>query len=55
MKKLDPKASVKAMYKDIVKTGKASLITYVQRFWESFDRGITTTIKLAMRLLQASQ
>ena len=29
----------KAMYKDIVKNGKASLTTYVQRFWESFDRG----------------
>ena len=39
MRKLDPKASVKAMYKDIVKVGKASLTTYVQRFWESFDRG----------------
>ena len=39
MLKLDPKASVKAMYKDIVKVGKASLTTYVQRFWESFDRG----------------
>ena len=39
MKKLDPKASVKAMYKDIVKNGKVSLTTYVQRFWESFDRG----------------
>lgn len=39
MKKLDPKASVKAMYKDIVKNGKSSLTTYVQRFWESFDRG----------------
>ena len=39
MKKLDPKASVKAMYKDIVKNGKNSLTTYVQRFWESFDRG----------------
>ena len=39
MKKLDPKASVRAMYKDIVKVGKASLTTYVQRFWESFDRG----------------
>ena len=39
MRKLDPKASVRALYKDIVKTGKASLTTYVQRFWESFDRG----------------
>ena len=39
MKKLDPKASVRSMYKDIVKVGKASLTTYVQRFWESFDRG----------------
>ena len=39
MKKLDPKASVRAMHKDIVKVGKASLTTYVQRFWESFDRG----------------
>ena len=27
------------MYKDIVKTGKAGITTYVQRFWESFDRG----------------
>lgn len=39
MRKLDPKAQVKAMYKDIVKTGKAGITTYVQRFWESFDRG----------------
>ena len=39
MLKLDPKTSVKAMYKDIVEVGKASLTTYVQRFWESFDRG----------------
>ena len=39
MRKLDPKAPVKAMYKDIVKTGKAGITTYVQRFWESFDRG----------------
>ena len=39
MRKLDPKASVRSMYKDIVKVGKASLTTYVQRFWESFDRG----------------
>ena len=39
MLKLDSKASVKAMYKNIVKVGKASLTTYVQRFWESFDRG----------------
>ena len=39
MLKLDPKASVKPMYKNIVKVGKASLTTYVQRFWESFDRG----------------
>lgn len=39
MRKLDPKSSVRAMYKDIVRTGKSSLTTYVQRFWESFDRG----------------
>lgn len=39
MKKLDPKASVKTMYKSIVKNGEANLTTYVQRFWESFDRG----------------
>lgn len=39
MRKLDSKAPVKAMYRDIVATGKASLTTYVQRFWESFDRG----------------
>jgi tetratricopeptide (TPR) repeat protein len=39
MKKLNPKASVKAMYKDIVENGKASRTTNVQRFWESFDRG----------------
>lgn len=39
MKKLDPQASVKTMYKNIVKNGKSSLTTYVQRFWESFGRG----------------
>ena len=39
IKKLNPKTSVKAMYKNIIKNGKASLTTYVQRFWESFDRG----------------
>ena len=39
MRKLDPKASVKNMYRVIVSTGKASVTTYVQRFWESFDRG----------------
>ena len=26
-------------YKEIVNTGKAGITTYVQRFWESFDRG----------------
>lgn len=39
MRKLDPKASVEEMYKEIVKVGEASVTTYVQRFWESFDRG----------------
>ncbi len=39
MKKLDSKAKVRPMYKDIVTVGKASLTDYVQRFWQSFDRG----------------
>ena len=39
MLKLDPKAPVKAMFEAIVKNGENALTTYVQRFWESFDRG----------------
>ena len=39
MRKLDRKASVKKMYKAIVRQGKDSVTDYVQRFWESFDRG----------------
>jgi tetratricopeptide (TPR) repeat protein len=27
------------MYENIVTVGEASITTYVQRFWESFDRG----------------
>lgn len=39
MKKLDPKADVRQMYRSIVKVGQNTITTYVQRFWESFDRG----------------
>lgn len=39
MLKLDAKADVKPMFKAIVQNGKAAHTTYVQRFWESFDRG----------------
>ena len=39
MRKLDAKANVSAMYQEIVAVGEASVTTYVQRFWESFDRG----------------
>ena len=39
MRKLDSKSVVRPMYKNIVKVGKSTLTTYVQRFWESFDRG----------------
>ena len=44
MKKLDPKASVRAMHKDIVKVGKASLTTYVQRFWKASTEDLTSRI-----------
>ena len=39
MKKLDPKADVRPMYKAIVEVGKNSVTDYVQRFWVSFGRG----------------
>ena len=39
MLKLDANAEVSAMYQNIVTVGEASVTTYVQRFWESFDRG----------------
>jgi tetratricopeptide (TPR) repeat protein len=39
MLKLDAKADVKPMFEAIVRNGKAAHTTYVQRFWESFDRG----------------
>ena len=39
MKKLDPKANVKPLFRAIVATGKASETDYVQRFFESFGYG----------------
>lgn len=39
MRKLDSKAYVKGLYKDIVRFGKASHTNKVQNFFESFDRG----------------
>lgn len=39
MLKLNANADVSAMYQEIVAVGEASVTTYVQRFWESFDRG----------------
>jgi len=39
MKKLDSKAKVKGLYREMVSHGKASVTDYVQRFFESFDRG----------------
>ena len=39
MKKLDPKADVKGMYREIISFGKASVTAKVQNFFESFDRG----------------
>ena len=39
MRKLNAKADVASMYENIVTVGEASITTYVQRFWESFDRG----------------
>ena len=39
MRKLDKGAKVRGLYKEILKAGKAAETDYVQRFWESFDRG----------------
>lgn len=39
MMKLDRKANVRPMFKAMLKYGKAMETTYVQRFWESFERG----------------
>ena len=39
MRKIDRNADVKPLFKAIVRNGKASRTVYVQRFWESFDRG----------------
>ena len=39
MRKLDSKTDVRSLYKSIVREGKAKETTYVQRFFESFDRG----------------
>jgi len=39
MRKIDRNADVKSMFRAIVRKGKASRTGYVQRFWESFDRG----------------
>ena len=38
-RKLDKGAKVRALYKDILKAGKAMKTDYVQNFFESFDRG----------------
>ena len=37
--KLDPKAEVRPMFKSMLKYGRDKETSYVQRFWESFDRG----------------
>lgn len=39
MKKLDPKAQVKPLFKQMVELGKAGVTDYVQRFFESFGYG----------------
>ena len=39
LRKLGKKEGVRAMFKDIVKAGKALETDYVQNFFESFDRG----------------
>lgn len=39
LRKLDPKADVHSLYRSIIREGKAKETTYVQRFFESFDRG----------------
>lgn len=39
MKKLDPCADVKEMYKDIVLSGESQVTEYFNTFFESFDRG----------------
>lgn len=39
MRKIDPKANVKPMYRNIVSYGKSQVTDYVQRFFESFGYG----------------
>lgn len=39
MQKLDPKADVKPLFKDMLKYGEDSVTDYVERFFESFDYG----------------
>ena len=39
MQKLDPKADVKPMFKEMLKYGQDSVTDYVERFFESFDYG----------------
>lgn len=39
MKKLDPKAKVRHMFKETLAYGKSEVTDYVQRFFESFDFG----------------
>ena len=39
MKKLDPRAKVRPLYRQIVKIGKRDVTDYVNNFWHSHDRG----------------
>ena len=39
MKKIEPRANVRPLYREMVSLGRDSLTDYVQRFFESFDRG----------------
>lgn len=39
MSKIGKSEGVKDMYRGIIRQGKSSVTDYVQRFWESFDRG----------------
>ncbi len=39
MKRLDPRADVKDLYREMVRIGKAGVTDYVQRFFESFGYG----------------
>jgi len=39
MQKIGNDTGVRKMYREIIRQGKLSVTDYVQRFWESFDRG----------------